>query len=464
MSVVLYATLAIVALLASAVIAYAQKSTLPAEQVLYSFQGLPDGAQPVGAVVFDSAGNLYGATTEGGSSSCISVAQCGTVYELSPPSSKGGSWTETVLYIFKGNTFNDGASPVGGLVMDSAGNLYGSTAYGGTGNCVLLGTLMGCGTVYELSPPTQSGGAWSEKVIYSFPDAAHGYKPNGDLTFDSLGNLYGATEFGGGYGTSCDPYFQYCGAIFELIPPQQQGGAWTEQVLYGFKGTARGALAGDGGAPNGGLVLDRYRNIYGTTMAGGFTGGGCDGLSVGSAGCGTVFKLVPSHTKGEMWTEEILYRFNGIEGADPSAGVVFDESGDLCGSAFGGGTDGHGTLFRVAPPSQGSKVWVESTLYNFDGHSAGGPAASLIFDPTGNLYGTSSSATNTDARGTVFRIQRTDQTFQIIHTFKTVPDGETPASPLLFATNGDLFGTTQAGGTGTTCGVGGCGTVFEVEP
>jgi hypothetical protein len=108
------------------------------EKVLYSFQGLPDGEYPVGSVVFDKAGNLYGATQEGGSSSCASIYQCGTVYQLAAPAKEGDPGTETVLHIFQGNAHNDGASPQGGLIIDSAGNLYGTTAYGGTGNCVLL--------------------------------------------------------------------------------------------------------------------------------------------------------------------------------------------------------------------------------------------------------------------------------------------------------------------------------------
>jgi hypothetical protein len=132
------------------------------EQVLYSFQGIPDGATPVGSVVFDSSGNMYGATQDGGLSSCISIYQCGTMYELTQ---ENGVWTETVLYVFQGNTNGDGASPFGGLVVDGSGNLYGTTAYGGTGECVLLGSKMGCGTVFELSPPAQKGGAWTETVL-----------------------------------------------------------------------------------------------------------------------------------------------------------------------------------------------------------------------------------------------------------------------------------------------------------
>jgi hypothetical protein len=103
------------------------------ENVLYSFQGLPDGATPIGAVVFDQQGNLYGATQNGGASYCPSIQQCGTVYQLTPPAKKGDPWTETVLYVFKGNPSKDGASPYGGLVIDAAGNLYGTTGFGGTG-------------------------------------------------------------------------------------------------------------------------------------------------------------------------------------------------------------------------------------------------------------------------------------------------------------------------------------------
>jgi hypothetical protein len=166
------------------------------ENVLYSFQGGPtDGALPVGKMVFDSKGNLYGATTQGGGE--CPPAQCGAVFELTPPAKNGDPWTETVLHIFKG-IYNgnplDGNVPAGGLVIDSAGNLYGTTGYGGTGSCVLSGTKVGCGTVYELSPPTQQGGTWTETVLYSFQSGKDGYLPWGDLIFDAKGNLYGATE------------------------------------------------------------------------------------------------------------------------------------------------------------------------------------------------------------------------------------------------------------------------------
>jgi hypothetical protein len=438
------------------------------EKVLYSFQGLPDGSLPVGAVVFDKAGNLYGATTEGGSSSCISVAQCGTVYQLAPPAKKGDPWTETVLYVFKGNASKDGASPAGGLVIDSAGNLYGTTAYGGTGNCVLLGTLMGCGTVFEMSPPKQNGGKWTERVLYSFPTAKQGYLPNGDLVSDSAGNLYGATEFGGGFGTTCNGFYRYCGAVFELSPPKTKGGKWTEQVLYGFKGVAVGAQFGDGANPNGGLVLDRKGAIYGTTYFGGNNvKGQCQG-GVGGTGCGIVFKLTPPNQKGGKWTKKVLHQFNGQDGANSTAGVVFDGSGNLYGTTFAGPPNGSGLIFELKKPSGKVHSWTEVVLCLFNNQSNGGsPISGLVFDASGNLYGTA-SAGDEFRGGNVFRLKPPSPmtggwTLQVLHGFTGSPDAAHPAASLIFDKAGNLHSTTQWGGTGQSC-QGGCGTVFEVWP
>ncbi len=251
------------------------------EKVLYSFQGgTNDGFDPAGGVVFDKAGNLYGATTGWGSDSCGPIAnECGLVFELSPPTKKGDPWTETILYEFKGEDSNDASGPAGGVALDAAGNVYGTTAYGGTGDCVLLGTKAGCGTVYELSPPAKKGDPWTETLLYSFKSGNDGYFPWGNLTWDAKGNLYGATQFGGGKGNTCNPYFQYCGTVFKLSRPKQKSGKWTEQVLHSFGGGS------DGASPNGGLILDSQGAVYGTT----FTGGnqGCNP----QPGCGTVFKL-----------------------------------------------------------------------------------------------------------------------------------------------------------------------------
>jgi hypothetical protein len=438
------------------------------EKVLYSFQGLPDGSLPVGAVVFDKAGNLYGATTEGGSSSCISVAQCGTVYQLAPPAQQGDPWTETVLYVFKGNASKDGASPAGGLVIDSAGNLYGTTAYGGTGNCVLLGTLMGCGTVFKMLPPKQKGGKWTERVLYSFPTAKQGYLPNGDLVFDSAGNLYGATDFGGGFGTTCDGFYQYCGAVFELSPPTTKGGKWTEKVLHGFKGVAAGKQSGDGANPNGMLVLDSKGAIYGTTQFGGFTANNCGG-SNGFAGCGMVFELRPPSKRGGPWDEQLVYQFKGRphDGGGPNGGLVFDAAGSLYGTTVGGGNQEGGVAFKLALSAESGGVWKETLLHIFgNGNNAIFPGAGLIFNKSGELYGAAPGGIY--FRGAFYRLKPPKAggsawSFANLYDFTGAPDGYQPESRLTFHGTGNLYGTTQLGGTGQQC-QNGCGTVFRVVP
>ncbi len=230
------------------------------EQVLYSFQGKPDGSVPAGGLIFDKHGNLYGATLDGG------VYNAGAVFELAPPQQKGGAWAETALYSF-GTNQHDGASPEGGLVIDAKGNLYGVTGYGGTGTCILLGLNVGCGIVYEISPPTQKGGQWTETILYSFQGGKDGQSGNGSLVFDKTGNLYGATIYGGGHGSCNAPYYQYCGTVFKLSKPKQKGGQWTEQVLHSFQGGT------DGANPNGGLILDSKDAVYGTSWSGGISKG-----------------------------------------------------------------------------------------------------------------------------------------------------------------------------------------------
>jgi hypothetical protein len=430
------------------------------EQVLYSFQGgANDGSVPAGGVVFDSQGNLYGALQHYGPGSCAPMGNaCGAVFQLSPPAQKGGSWTETLIYEFQGKGSNDGELPNGGLIIDAAGNLYGVTAYGGTGDCILLGVKAGCGTVYELSPPQQKDGAWTETILYSFPTAKQGYLPNGDLVFDRAGNLYGATEFGGGKGTSCDPYYQYCGAVFELSPPKTKGGKWTEKVLHAF------ASGTDGANPNGGLVLDSKGAVYGTTFGGGTEGGEC-----GSGGCGTAFELKPPTKKGGTWTEKQLHVFSVVsDGANPDAGVVFGKDGNLFGTAYAGGTNGDGAVFELVSPNGGRGAWRETVLYRFsDGNDGENPTASLAIDTNGDLCGTTEYGNSFS--GTVFKLKPSSRkegawTFDILYGFTGAPDGAQPAAKLIFDKHGNYYSTTTKGGSGTGCGFAGCGTVFEVSP
>jgi uncharacterized repeat protein (TIGR03803 family) len=436
-----------------AVMVFVLASTASAEwkeKVLYSFQGVPDGAVPTGALVFDKAGNLYGATGDGGASTCDGPGQCGTVYQLAPPAKNGGAWTETVLHVFKGHAYNDGATPEGGLVIDQAGNLYGTTGYGGSGPCTLLGGAVGCGTVYELSPPAKQGDPWTETVLYSFQGSKDGFVGFGDLVFDTAGNVYGATLFGGGKGTTCNSlYGGQCGTVFKLSPPKQKGGKWTEKVLHRFAGGM------DGANPNGGLVLDSKGSVYGTTYA----GGGKD--------WGTVFQLKPSNQKGGAWSERMIHRFQGSQdGVNPAAGLTFGSDGDLYGTTLTGGRGGGGgTVFRLTPPTKNSGLWKKVILYGFRGTNDGVDLeAALVVDSKGNLYGTALDSGGTF--GTVFRLTPPTQkggtwTFNLLYGFQGVPDGGQPSARLIFDNNGNLYGTTQAGGNGQAC-QGGCGAVFRV--
>ncbi len=215
------------------------------------------GYQPVGGVIFDQAGNLYGTNTYGGK-------EYGNVYQLLP---YGQPWTENTLYDFRG-TAADGGTPDTTLIMDKEGNLYGTTPW-------FLYSYENAGTVYELTP---SGGSWTYTLLYAFPAGYEGAGAVSALTMDKDGNLYGEASQEGIVGGTC-PYG--CGSIFKLTP---SNGAWIYTDLYDFKGGA------DGGGPNGGVVLDSEGNLYGTTYFGG-TGGNC--MNGGYTGCGTAWRLTP---------------------------------------------------------------------------------------------------------------------------------------------------------------------------
>lgn len=225
------------------------------EKVLYSFpMSKKQGRYPYGGLVFDAAGNLYGTTDGGG------PYNSGTVFKLTP--SGGGNWTEEVIYAF--NYQNSGGSqPEAGLVIDAAGNLYGTTYFGNGTGC----GGGGCGTAFELMP--SAGGGWTEKVLHSFGNGMDGYGPYGRLVFDSSGNLYGNTLYGGAY---------VWGTIFKLTP--STSGEWTETIIHNF-GSGQ-----DGQIPRGSLTMDASGNLYGTTYGGG-TSLACGG------GCGTVFEIKP---------------------------------------------------------------------------------------------------------------------------------------------------------------------------
>ncbi len=230
------------------------------ENIIYTFTGGSDGGVPHGAVVFDAAGNMYGTTTQGGNvNGCAPNAGCGTVYRLKP---HGHGWIFTTLYTFQGSP--DGAAPNAALILDAAGNLYGTAANGGGNGC-----LYGCGTVFELSPPQGGVGPWNETTLYSFTGVGDGGNPEGNAVFDGAGNLYVTAS--SNLNNTCP---SACGTVLELSPTGG-GGAWTPTILHSFTGTP------DGQAPQGGLVLDGAGNLYGTTLIGGI------------GNFGTVFEVTP---------------------------------------------------------------------------------------------------------------------------------------------------------------------------
>jgi uncharacterized repeat protein (TIGR03803 family) len=307
------------------------------EAVLYAFSGGSDGALPIGQLVQDNSGNLYGVTQFGGGSGC-NGGGCGTVFELSPSS---GGWTESLVYSFSGGS--DGSHPYAGMIFDGTGNLYGTASEGGA---------YGNGTVFELSP--NPDGSWSQKVLYAFNSYYDGAYSTAGVVMDTSGNLYGTTFSGGD---------SNAGTVFRLS--RDSKGNWKEIVLHSFDGKRGGAN------PNAGVILDKRGNLYGSTEA-------------STPGAGIVFELVKS---GSHYTPKTLYRFTGgKDGNDPFAGVMLDKSGRLYGTTIYGGAQGVGTVYELA---RSGKSWKETVLRSFNNRDGGNPLAGLIFDH-GNLYGTAS--------------------------------------------------------------------------
>jgi uncharacterized repeat protein (TIGR03803 family) len=293
------------------------------EMVLHSFGNGTDGIGPSGRLVFDSAGNLYGTTSAGGTGGSGCFGGCGTAFELIP--SPGGQWAESVLYNFCSQAdCADGNDPAGGLTLDAAGNLYGTTKYGGTPDQHLNGT------VFELTPG--GNGQWTQTVLYMFQNATtDGNNPLGGVVQDKSGNLYGTTSWG--YSVDGGMAFGN-GIVFELSRGQQ--GQWTESILHPFCSDV--VNCSDGSQPLAGLVFDKAGNLYGTTSGGG-------DLNCLAAGCGVVFELAAG-----TWSDTILYSFpGGTPGFSPDSSVILDAVGNLYGVAYQGGTNGYGVVYEVIP-------------------------------------------------------------------------------------------------------------------
>jgi len=370
--------------------------------LLHTFTGGGDGGIP-GGLVMDRAGNLYGATVTGG------LNGAGTVFKLKQT---GSGWVLNPLYEFSRS--NGDLGPDDAVILGPDGNVYGA-----------VGTQNGYGAIFKLQPPPSACRTslcyWTETHLYSFGDAPDGHAPNGNLVFDSAGNIYGTTEFGGTFGY---------GSIFKLSPA---GGGWTESVLYSFMG------GDDGDQPIDGVVMDGTGNLYGTTRFG--------GVPSCNDGCGTVFELSPS---GGGWTEQILYRFPGFAGGyEPRVSVILDSAGNLYGTTYNGG-DGSGTVFELSPAGGGA--WNYSMLYDLAGNG-GGSESRLAMDSAGNLYGTFWLGP------TLFKLSHSGGgwTYTDLHDFSD-HDGNEPGGNLAIDSQGNVYGTCAAEGQDLY------GTAWQVTP
>jgi uncharacterized repeat protein (TIGR03803 family) len=380
--------------LALVVVCAAQPAFASTETLLYSFGAYTADAIGPGASLVMDTAGNLYGTTYGGG-----AYDYGAVFKLTP------SGTETVLYSF-GSQTGDGNHPEAGLIMDKKGNFYG-TAYEGGAD--------GWGTVFKLTP------AGKETVLYSFKGDPDGGKPMAGLIMDKSKNLYGTTTTGGAYGN---------GTVFKVTP------SGNETLLYTF-----GSIP-DGNTPWGGVIMDTAGSLYGTT----FYGGTYDD--------GTVFTLSPSGT------ETVLHSFNGSpgDGAYPLSSLIMDKKGNTYGTTEQGGTDGYGTVFEL------TAAGAESVLYNFGSQPGDGsntyPYAGLITDKKGNLYGTTLFG-GTDNDGIVFEVSKKGSAWKetILHTFTGEPgDGQRPFAGLIMDKAGNLYGATYYGGAYNN------GTVFEVTP
>lgn len=403
------------AILGALIIWIAGEATAQTVKTLHSFaRNGKDGYTANNNLVFDSAGNLYGVTFNGG------VYGFGTVFELSPKS--GGGWTEKILHSFADNGI-DGFAPNGPLILDSAGNLYGTTSAGGPKNA---------GVVFELV--RSSGGSFSESILYSFKGytkATHdGVEPWSSLVFDSKGNLYSTTRYGGANNQ---------GTVFELSPAS--GGKWTEKILYSFSKT--GASGCD---PLGGLLRDSSGNFFGTTN-------GC-----GTTGYGNVFEL---SLVSSTWTETVLHSFaeNSTDGGEPNGTLVSDSLGNLYGTAGLGINSSWGMVYELTPQSGGT--WQETVLHSFTGGTDGATVSSSVtLDASGNVWGTT-QAGGSKGHGTLFELTSVlggwNET--VVHNF--VISGSQPyfpSSSVIFDASGNAYGVTNYGGSADS------GTVYEVIP
>ena len=418
--------IALVILLLASTTLIGQAQTLT---TLHNFTGGADGGMPWAGLTIDRGGNLYGTTFQGGNG-------FGTVYKLAQ---KNGNWTIAPLYKFNGG--NDGANPVAPVILGPNGTLYGTTVGGGgTSNTCNSPYPVGCGIVFNLAPrpsiPPSPLTPWNETVLYRFQGTTDGAYPGyGDLTFDSAGNIYGTTSQAGVSSAQCFPLG--CGVVFKLT---HSGQGYTESVIYSFTGGT------DGSWPVGAVVFNSTGEAY--TTAGSLNPSGANGG-------GTVIELTPS---GGGWTETTIHNFTpGTDGSSPWSGVILDSSGNLYGTTSTNGSGGGGTVFELMPSGGGG---VYNVLQSFSGSgNSPGPLRRLVMDSAGNLYGTT-FADGAHGLGSVFKLTHSGGgwTYTSLHDFTGGSDGANPYSTVVFDSSGNLYGTASAGGSM------GQGVVWEITP
>ena len=379
-------------------------------QVIHNFSGEADDGRAAAGPMIDWANNVYG--------------PAGAIYKLSL---RGSDWIYTPIYRFAGGS--DGANPNTRLLSDPYGRLFGTTTSGGGNGCY---NGYGCGTVYELRPPTHAAanvlGGWEDKVLYSFSGASNGFGPMpGALIFDPAGNLYGATSDGG---------LASAGSIYELTPIAN---GWQYKLLYSFSGGA------DGAEPISNLMLDEAGNLFGAAYSG------------GGFGCGTIFELTPS---ASGWTQKTLYTFRGGDDSGNPLTLVRDQDGTLFGATIGAGcADGNcpmgagpGGVFML---SRSGNDWQYSRVYDYQGYLND---TSLTMDSSGDMYGTLARGGSPCYCGEVFKLSHEGGwTFTVLHDFN-VDDGWWPFSNLAIDSNGNIYGVTQGGGANNA------GVVYQITP
>jgi uncharacterized repeat protein (TIGR03803 family) len=310
------------------------------ETVIHNFSyslafNLSDGAFPNAGLIMDNDGALYGTTDLGGSTADPYGKGFGAVFKLTSLDNAKTNWQETVLYRF--TSVADGQNPMSTLTLDAAGALYGTTFYGGTGPCSdSFSNIMGCGTVFKLTPPASGQSVWVKATLHNFVAGADGAVPHGKLLLDAAGTVYGTT-YQGGTGTCVDFVYSVigCGIIYRLTPAAPGSSDWTESIIYTFTGP-------DGAFPQGGVIMDAAGTLFGTASGGGPMSYGLVG------GYGLVFKLAPPTDAQTYWTETVLYNFDlDTSGKLPLGELVRDSAGCLFGVANSGGPNFGGTIFEV---------------------------------------------------------------------------------------------------------------------